>query len=145
MQSHHRIGQFGSLYANSVAPWVKAMFIVSPKFYVYYMYICVTWPTFSVNYGLRFHHDRYTAALWSNITFTFGRCQFSLLAMAPVRSEGDNKDLTDIFQKNLMTSSNGNIFRVTGLLCREFTGHRWIPRTKGSDAELCCFLWSTPE
>ena len=27
-----------------------------------------------------------------------------------------------------MTSSNGNIFRVTGLLCGEFTGHRWIPR-----------------
>ena len=26
-----------------------------------------------------------------------------------------------------MTSSNGNIFRVAGLLCGEFTGHRWIP------------------
>ena len=26
-----------------------------------------------------------------------------------------------------MTSSNGNIFRVTGPLCGEFTGHRWIP------------------
>ena len=26
-----------------------------------------------------------------------------------------------------MTPSNGNIFRVTGLLYREFTGHRWIP------------------
>ena len=43
---------------------------------------------------------------------------------------------------NTMTSSNGNIFRVTGHLCGEFTGHRWIPRTKGSDAELWCFLWS---
>ena len=38
----------------------------------------------------------------------------------------------------MMTSSNGNIFRVTGLLCGEFTGDRWIPRTKGSDAELIC-------
>ena len=27
----------------------------------------------------------------------------------------------------MMTSSNGNIFRVTGPLCREFGGHRWIP------------------
>ena len=36
----------------------------------------------------------------------------------------------------MMTSSNGNIFRVTGPLCGEFTGHRWIPRTKASDAEL---------
>ena len=35
-----------------------------------------------------------------------------------------------------MTSSNGNIFRVTGPLCREFTGHRWIPHTKASDVEL---------
>ena len=40
----------------------------------------------------------------------------------------------------MMTSSNGNIFRVTGHLCGEFTGHRWIPRTKASDAELWCFL-----
>ena len=45
----------------------------------------------------------------------------------------------------MMTSSNGNIFRVTGLLCGEFTGPRWIPRTKASDAELWCLLWSTPE
>ena len=27
----------------------------------------------------------------------------------------------------MMTSSNGNIFRVTGHLCWEFTGLRWIP------------------
>ena len=30
----------------------------------------------------------------------------------------------------MMTSWNGNIFRVTGPLCGEFTGHRWIPLTK---------------
>ena len=46
---------------------------------------------------------------------------------------------------NMMTSSNGNIFRVTGPLCGESTGHRWIPRTKASDAELWCFLWSASE
>ena len=38
-----------------------------------------------------------------------------------------------------MTSSNGNIFRFTGHLCGEFTGNRWILRTKASDAELWCF------
>ena len=27
----------------------------------------------------------------------------------------------------MMTSSNGNIFCVSGHLCGEFTGHRWIP------------------
>ena len=31
---------------------------------------------------------------------------------------------------NIMTPSNGNIFRVTGHLCGEFTRHRWIPHTK---------------
>ena len=44
----------------------------------------------------------------------------------------------------MMTSSNWNIFRVTGPLCGEFTDHRWIPRTKTSDAELWCFLGSAP-
>ena len=45
----------------------------------------------------------------------------------------------------MMTSSNDNIFHVTGPLCGEFTGHRWIPRTMASDAELWCFLWSALE
>ena len=35
-----------------------------------------------------------------------------------------------------MTSSNGNIFCVTGPLCGEFTCHRWIPLTKG-----CVGVW----
>ena len=39
--------------------------------------------------------------------------------------------LTAIFIR-MMTSSNGNIFRVTGHFCGESTGPRWIPRTKAS-------------
>ena len=35
-------------------------------------------------------------------------------------------------------------FRVTGPLCGEFTGPRWIPRTKANDVELWYFLWSAP-
>ena len=31
---------------------------------------------------------------------------------------------------HMMTSSNGNIFRVTGHLCGEFTCPQWIPRTQ---------------
>ena len=55
--------------------------------------------------------------------------------------------LVPVTHWNKMTSSNGNIFRVVaGHLCGEFTGHRWIPRTKASDdAELWYFLWSAPE
>ena len=45
----------------------------------------------------------------------------------------------------VMMSSNDSIFRVTGPLWGESTGHRWIPLTKAIDAELWCFLWSTPE
>ena len=45
---------------------------------------------------------------------------------------------------NMMASSDGNIFRVTGHFYGEFTGHRWFPRTKAS-VELWSFLWSAPE
>ena len=41
----------------------------------------------------------------------------------------------------MMTLSNGNIFRVAGHLCREFTSHWWIPHTKTSDAELWINGW----
>ena len=39
----------------------------------------------------------------------------------------------------MVESSNGIIFRVTDPLCGECTGHRWIPLTKASDAELLMF------
>ena len=35
--------------------------------------------------------------------------------------------------------------RYWPFVCREFTGHRWIPRTKTSDAKLWCFLWFATE
>ena len=43
----------------------------------------------------------------------------------------------------MVTSSNGNIFRITGPLWGESTGHWWI--TKASNAELWYFLWSAPK
>ena len=44
------------------------------------------------------------------------------------------------YGQSMMTSLNGNIFSVIGLLCGEFTGHWWIPLTKASDMEL----WFAP-
>ena len=41
--------------------------------------------------------------------------------------------------QTMMTSSNGTLFHVTGHLCGKFTGPRWIPCTKASDAELWFF------
>ena len=40
----------------------------------------------------------------------------------------------------MMTSSNVDIFRVTGPLWGELTGDRWILLTKANDAELWCFF-----
>ena len=62
-----------------------------------------------------------------------------------VITPGMIKELNNAIVVLMMTSSNGNISRVAGLLCGEFTGHRWIALTKASDAKLWCFLWSAPE
>ena len=40
----------------------------------------------------------------------------------------------------MMTSSNGNIFRVTGPLCGEFTGHRGIPAQRPVTRSFDVFL-----
>ena len=34
----------------------------------------------------------------------------------------------------IITSSNGNIFRVTRRLCREFTGHGWVNNGEAGDS-----------
>ena len=47
--------------------------------------------------------------------------------------------------KTLTTSSNGNIFRITGPLWGESTGDQWIPLTNSSDAGLWCFPLCAPE
>ena len=46
----------------------------------------------------------------------------------------------DFRKIDMMTSSNETIFRVTGPLCGEFTGHQWNPLTKASDAALWFFF-----
>ena len=45
----------------------------------------------------------------------------------------------------MMTSSNGNIFRVTSHLCGDSPVPGEFPRTRAGDAELCCFLPSASE
>ena len=58
------------------------------------------------------------------------------------------QEYLDIGTKNsriMKTSSNGNIFCVTGHFRGELTGHRRIPPTEASDAKLWYFLWSAPE
>ena len=55
-------------------------------------------------------------------------------------STGEHSSPISIFPIFKMTSWNGNMFRVTGPLSGEFTGHWWIPLTKASDAELWSFF-----
>ena len=62
-------------------------------------------------------------------------------AMQDFYLDGCPVKVSDVwFRSHMMTSSNGSIFGVTGPFCGEFTGDRWIPRTKASDAELWCFF-----
>ena len=42
-------------------------------------------------------------------------------------------------------SLNGNIFRVTGYMCGEFTGDRWIPAHIDQWRRDLMFLSSAPE
>ena len=53
------------------------------------------------------------------------------------RSISKTRDV--LLYMDIMTSSNGNIFRVTGHLWGESTGDRWIPLTKASNAHLWYF------
>ena len=59
----------------------------------------------------------------------------------PVFAKLQLQQITTDMNKHRMTSSNRNIFCVTGPLCGEFTSHRWIPLTKASNAELWSFCW----
>ena len=88
-----------------------------------YGHICIYRWTFSLI-------DKYAA----HMKLTYFRCHYNF--WHPLTSEQVENMLF------MMTSSNGNIFRVTGHLCEALTGPRWIPRTRASDAERWCFLWS---
>ena len=70
----------------------------------------------------------------SSRSWTVPRKDIFKFSMIPRHCDG-----AYIWNLTMMTSSNRNIFRVTGPLCGEFTGPRWIPHTKASDAELWCF------
>ena len=84
----------------------------------------------------------------TNLTYIYLICLYFILAMFRVSTD---YEVWEVFPSKvdyliiMMKSSNGNIFRVTGHLCGEFTGSPWIPHTKASDAELWCFLLSAPE
>ena len=88
------------------------------------------------------HMARVTRPQWVNVYFIGIGIILIAITDDVIRTK---ENITIPWAYLMMTSSNGNTFHVTGPLCGEFSGHRWILRTKASDAELWCFLWSTPE
>ena len=58
------------------------------------------------------------------------------LSFAQLMTKGHYVKIIMMTFNGMMTSSNGNIFWITGLLCGEFTCNRWIPLIKASDAEF---------
>ena len=81
-------------------------------------------------------HHRPLASGPTDLMFKRHQTKTSLLINIPVGWKRWELKLLKM-HSSMMTSSNGNIIRVTDHLWGEFTGHRWIPRTKASDAELC--------
>ena len=66
----------------------------------------------------------------------------------PWTNSSNNTQLsTNCVQISMMTSSNGNIFRVTSSLWGESTGHRWIPKQRPVTRsfhiffDLCLYIW----
>ena len=70
-------------------------------------------------------------AIFSNVTFYQPQTLWLVeMSPIPVTSKFHDTSSRDMFMSQLqlmMTSSNGNIFRVTGHLWGEFTGPRWHP------------------
>ena len=104
----------------------------------------------SRNKWLRLADDILNAFSWMKLTkFQLKIYSNLFLGGQLTRSRTCGKPFPECFPEwslmHMMTWSNGDIFRVTGHLCGEFTGPRWIPHTKASDVELWCFLSSTSE
>ena len=142
---------------------IKQSHEIQPR--IYYMYIQCAWPHVKRICSMDKQSHQSSTTIWTVNSFSNIACLNIIKEFyPPYFNHGfvlypinhslkwhviNSVKLSSTFHiwkfSSMMTSSNGNIFRVTGHLCGEFTGHRWITCTKASDAELWCFLWSTPE
>ena len=115
-----------------------------PSHYLNKCWLIVNWTTDN-RFQWNFNHN--VTIFWQENWLQNTFCQITaILSFHPLVKRPSSTCFIGEFGETLMmTSSNGNIFRVIGPLCGEFTGPRWIPHTKASDAELWCLLWSAPE
>ena len=134
--------------------WWKSRYIISeigpwqnkePRFKRHFLNV-FSWNLFS--YSLKF---RWSSSRWIQLTISH-HCLGQLMPWCGIGDKPLSGPMMTMCWHGLvyaslnhtwlMTSSNGNIFRVTGplhALCGEFAGDRWIPRAKAIDAELWCF------
>ena len=112
-----------------------------------YIQICIfftTWCIHSCVYTTNTPLVSYTSLLIDVLCCIRFNIKFMVSYPAPsIATSTFNQVLPQVpysHSMTMMTSSNGNIFRVTGHVCGEFTGPRWISRTKASDAELVMFI-----
>ena len=81
------------------------------------------------------------SCLGLNMLTSDSRLEFRCLVCLVITLENITFIEQEILYDAMMTSSNGNIFRVTDSLWGEFAGHRWVPLTKASNADLWCFFY----
>ena len=103
--------------------------------------VCATIYTYMPRQNGRYHAND----IFRSIVFSQKSCISIQISLKFVLEDPSDFKAKLVQVMAMMTSSNGNIFGVTGHLRGEFTGRRWIPRTKASDAELWYFLWSGSE
>ena len=121
---HVRVGKSSHdhLWQLAIANWQSPM----PS----QCYQCI-WITFGCN-----NSHYHWLSLYQRLNF--GSYHHANFIVIDAVSNNKNSNMTILsfseMQPCMMTSSNGNICRVTGPLCGEFTCHRWIPLTKTSDA-----------
>ena len=93
----------------------------------------ITCPNFD---PLLLHHVRARGNQWVKLTQLFDRTNMPCRSCHVYSALSENKNnisqsVGESPHAHIMTSSNGNVFRVAGPLCGESTGHRWIPPNKG--------------
>ena len=91
------------------------------------------------------HNGQWWGALMFSTMYAWTNSWASDQDVCDLRNHGTHFDISVMTwcHKNyshlvffIMTSSNGNIFHVTGPLCGEFTGDQWIPCMRSSDVSF---------
>ena len=118
-------------YTRNMPYTIYTRFVVVLPIFIGFIWSIHTYISYS--FGITSTGDIISLLIASEITGKLYRFKTTKLTIFP-----------GMHKSTMMTSSNGNLFCVTGHLCEEFTGHRWIPH-KGQWRGAWCSLWSASE